>query len=344
MTLPQEKNRLVNLAIWVRSVLAESGIVASEPVTREPVSGDAGFRQYFRIKTSRGTMLAVDAPPSTEDSESFVAIARHWRKGKVRVPEIFAFDFENGFMLVEDFGDVQLRDKLTPQSAERLYSKALLTLNNIQLQSADGLPEYSKTLLEFELSLYPEWFITRFLGLNKSDAAQLDSMFECLVQSILEQPVGTVHRDYHSRNLMLCADGDLGVIDFQGALKGSLLYDPVSLLRDCYQDWPAEKVEHWFKQYAARHPVLSEYSAEKLKVWFDLTGLQRHLKCLGIFARLWLRDNKPGYLPDIPRTFNYVLWICAEYPQLEAHGRWLTTCVKPILEQRIAEASREAGL
>ncbi|USE35595.1 aminoglycoside phosphotransferase family protein [Endozoicomonas sp. SCSIO W0465] len=353
--------RREQLAQWVVSVLSgESdhscdysddydhgnlGENASMPM--QAIGSDAGFRKYYRVQTPHRTLVAVDAPPATEDTRTFVDIATRWRAGGVYVPEVFAVDYEQGFMLLEDLGDTPMQVLLQNSVADQYYPELLDTLLIVQKQLPDNLPPYDETLIRFELSLYPQWFLGEFMGFDTkapNTLNQLTELFAALVPTVLEQPKGTVHRDYHSRNLMLTPDGRIGVIDFQGALYGPLLYDVVSLLRDCYVSWPEEKIDRWFSSFIARHPVLAGYDPERLKIWFDLTGLQRHLKCLGIFSRLWLRDGKSGYLNDIPRTLNYVVSVCQRYPQFRDHAGWLQENVEPFVNARIKQVMEEVSV
>ncbi|WP_163369638.1 aminoglycoside phosphotransferase family protein [Endozoicomonas acroporae] len=347
--------RREQLAQWVVSVLSggqgpafdHGNLDAGASMPLQAIGSDAGFRKYYRVKTPQRTLVAVDAPPATEDTRTFVEIASHWRAGGVHVPEVFAVDYEHGFMLQEDLGDTPMQVLLQGSAADQHYPQLLDTLLTVQQQLPDNLPPYDEKLIRLELSLYPQWFLGALMGFDAEDShimQPLTGLFSSLVSTFLDQPKGTVHRDYHSRNLMLAPDGSIGVIDFQGALHGPLLYDVVSLLRDCYIAWPEEKIDRWFSSFIARHPMLADYDQEQLKTWFDLTGLQRHLKCLGIFSRLWLRDGKPGYLNDIPRTLGYVVSICQRYPQCKAHAEWLQKGVEPLVKGRLKQVMEEAGV
>ncbi|OED44557.1 hypothetical protein ACH42_07140 [Endozoicomonas sp. (ex Bugula neritina AB1)] len=313
------------------------------PLALQSIGGDAGFRHYYRIQLPDETLVAVNAPVETEDNHTFVHIAEAWRQGGVRVPEVKAVDYINGFMLLEDFGDTQLQSVLSDQNVDLWCQKAFATLKTIQQQSPESLLVYDGSLLHFELSIYSEWFLGDLLGLN-TVISDLTALFSHLVETILQQPIGTVHRDFHSRNLMVVDQNELGVIDFQGALYGPLLYDSVSLLKDCYVRWPDEKINTWLQSFVSSHALLQQYDFEQVRQWFDLTGLQRHLKCLGIFSRLWLRDGKSGYLADIPRTFDYVIEVCRHYPELQHHALWLERHVQPILQQRLNAVQVEAGV
>ena len=348
--------RREQLAQWVASVLSNQtfdtaghAIVCENPsVPLQAVGSDASFRKYYRVQTPKSTLIAVDAPAKSEDTRNFVNVAKHWKPVGIYVPEVIAVDYQNGFMLQEDLGDTTMQDLLQRENiaAEQYYPGLLATLQLIQKQPPDHLPCYDETLILSELSLYPKWFLSGLLKINTTETKlinQLNSLFTVLASAFIEQPQGTVHRDYHSRNLMFTPDSRIGVIDFQGALNGPLLYDVVSLLRDCYISWPQEKIDIWFSSFIANHPVLSDYDPLQLKVWFDLTGLQRHLKCLGIFARLYLRDGKSGYLNDIPVTFRYVLSVLQQYPQFNEHTEWLRQHIEPIVNERLTIAMEETG-
>ena len=340
-----EHERRSQLAKWVVSELSADTCLP-ETIPLKPIGNDASFRKYYRVQGPSGSLIAVDAPPETEDSKTFIRIARQWRQQGIRVPEVHAFDLTHGFMLLEDFGDRLLSDGLLEGQVDDLYQRSMALSKKIQLLPATDLPAYDEHLLRFELSLYPQWFLKSFLGLQLSSNEDqvLNDLFDYLVDSALEQPRVTVHRDFHSRNLMLCADGELGVIDFQGALHGPLLYDVVSLLKDCYHSWPVEKVEQWLKAYTCDMPQLASVSAAQVLRWFDWMGLQRHLKCLGIFSRLWLRDNRANYLSDLPKTFDYVVAACKRYPELEHHALWLEKRVMPQLSGRVNGVREEAGV
>ena len=344
------------LSLWVTSLMTENQSFSQSDQTTidflsatplQLIGGDAGFRKYYRLQTPQQTMIAVDAPPATEDIRTFVNIARQWKQGGLRVPQIYAIDYDHGFMLQEDFGDTPLQTLLENGAADEYYPKLLDLLLDIQKQPSSELPLYDEKLIRFELSLYPQWFLSDLLELDITDATlnqQLQPLFEELTQTFLAQPQGTIHRDYHSRNLMLTPDNNIGIIDFQGALHGPLLYDVVSLLKDCYVVWPEEKIQPWLSEFLSRHPTLSAVDTATIIRWLDLTGLQRHLKCLGIFSRLCLRDQKPDYLNNLPGTLEYVLACCRKYPQLQTHGEWLENNVKPILQARMGRVSEGVEL
>lgn len=343
MTLDDRESAL---AQWVDQQLQQLKLNQPESdAGLDVVSGDASFRRYFRTRSSAEgvTWIAVDAPPEKEDSRSFVAIARAWIECGVHVPEVLAADFDQGFMLLSDLGD----DLYLPQLAnnsDALYLAALSALVKIQrCHETVGykLPHYNQQKLRDEMQLCPEWFFEQLLGLvlTSDDKSRLCEVFDRLVESALEQPQVCVHRDYHSRNLMALPNGNVGVLDFQDAVIGPVTYDLVSLLRDCYISWSAEQEEKWISDYirlAGQQDIWSAGEAPSygcFKRWFDWMGLQRHIKCVGIFSRLYLRDGKAGYLQDIPRTFGYLKKVCEEYPEFAELNSWLDRVVVPAMAE-----------
>jgi aminoglycoside/choline kinase family phosphotransferase len=255
----------------------------------------------------------------------------------INVPKIHHRNIDQGFLMLEDFGPVCYLDKLNPQSADVLYQKAMHTLlllqQNTNIQSC-FLPEYNYDLLNTELELFRNWFVRQLLdtSLNTEINKMLDNTWQKLINSALAQPRVCVHRDYHSRNLMYTNGDQPGVIDFQDAVVGPITYDLVSLLRDCYISWPDQQVHNWVDDYYQLLINNQQISPdrEQFHRWFDLMGIQRHLKAIGIFARLKIRDNKPGYVKDIPRTMNYVTAICARYPELGEFNEFLKQHILPV--------------
>lgn len=281
-----------------------------------PVSGDASFRRYFRLRTGSGPLIAVDAPPDRENCRPFVAIARALREVGVHAPEVLAFDHEQGLMLLEDLGDRLLRPALADDSVEALYRQAmdeLLRLQDVTDTPGYRLPPYDRDRLMAEMQLFGDWFVKVHLGLelDAGERQVLEEACDLIAGDNLSQPTVFVHRDYHSRNLMLCDDGTLGVIDFQDAVTGPVTYDLVSLLRDAYVVWPPARVRGWVLRFArqlrAERRIDAGIDDATFLRWFDRMGAQRHLKVVGIFARLFHRDGKAGYLDDIPRVFDYLL-------------------------------------
>lgn len=338
-------HRQTALSQWVVTQLQQLNLYGKGfDATLLPVSGDASFRRYFRTAavSSGQTLIAVDAPADKEDSRPFVAIARAWLAGGVHVPEVLAADFDQGFMLLSDLGD----DLYLPQletHADTLYQAAMGELVRIQQSAAPhdySLPAYDAVKLKQEMQLCPEWFFSQLLGLklDEGEIQQFEAVFEKLINSALEQPQVCVHRDYHSRNLMTLASGHVGVLDFQDAVVGPITYDLVSLLRDCYISWSDANEEKWLGDYlqlALMNNLWQQNDVpcyETFKRWFDWMGLQRHIKCVGIFSRLYLRDGKAGYLQDIPRTFNYLKKVCEQYPEFAEFNDWLDRVVVPAMQ------------
>lgn len=299
----------------------------------EPASSDASFRRYFRIKGPEGQFIVMDAPPDKENIEPFIRVAGLLARSRVNVPAIFQQNLADGFLLLEDFGSQCFLDQLNAHNANDLYQSAFDTLFNLQTNTAIencGLPGYNEPLLQRELAIFEDWFLNHTLDIQ-IPASPWETVRTLLVTSALEQPVTCVHRDYHSRNLMVLNDDSPGVIDFQDAVIGPITYDLVSLLRDCYIAWPQQQVGQWMTRYYDRllQAELISCSPARFKRWFDLMGLQRHLKAVGIFSRLHLRDGKSNYLNDIPRTLNYVTTVCATYPEFNEFSDFLQNHVLP---------------
>ncbi|MBC7751596.1 MAG: phosphotransferase [Candidatus Saccharibacteria bacterium] len=311
------------------------------------LTGDASFRRYYRIEiltaqlselVSGRTLIVMDAPPPREDCRPFLAICEMLGRHNVRVPKIIASDVTQGFILLEDFGDTVLSQVLTSDNVDQLYSQAMNQL--IELQQTPPLeryplPAYGEIKLVDEMSLFDEWFLRKFLMLkpSKEEQALLMETYDFLANQALHQPQVVVHRDYHCRNLMVLNDSEvLGVIDFQDAVIGPVTYDIVSLLRDAYVQWPAEKVNEWLKIYWERQSIngrLGKTSFAELQQWFDWMGAQRHLKVLGIFARLYFRDGKDGYLNNLPLVLFYLLSETKDHSQLSSFHQWLCDRVLP---------------
>lgn len=308
-------------------------------------SADASFRRYFRVIRGSETWIAMDAPPGKEDMEPYIRISAMLADVGVNAPRVLERNVEEGFLLNSDLGSrTYLMEFEERGDADRLYADAIEALVRIQARGpahAARLPPYNGALLRYEMSLFPDWFCGRHLGLPLSgdDAAALAGVFDVLSTEPLQQPRVFVHRDYHSRNLMV-GDGarlgaNPGILDFQDAVCGPVTYDLVSLLRDCYIAWPAERVRDWVAHYRAsaqRSGVDVGGSDAAFVRWFDLMGVQRHLKAIGIFARLWHRDGKPGYLNDIPRTLNYVHVVSGRYRELQFLQSFIERQVFPALE------------
>ena len=288
-----------------------------------PVSGDASFRRYFRFiaKNAFGfqqiPLIAVDAPPELENSQPFIDIANLLFSNKLPAPEIFQHSPDDGFYIQQDFGDQLLHASLNNNSSDHLYGIAMNYIVKMQQLDASNLPSYDSELLQREMNLFSDWYLVKHLNctIDIDNQHIITSTYKLLEANALEQPQAFAHRDYHSRNLMVLDYQKLGIIDFQDAVKGPITYDLVSLLRDCYIDWPQHKIDQWLKQFIDLLP--KQYDYDQFVRWFDLMGMQRHLKAIGIFCRLNYRDHKASYLNDIPRTLNYVLTVSEKYEALK---------------------------
>ncbi len=307
----------------------------------EPASSDASFRRYFRVQYAQQPYIVMDAPPEKEAIAPFIKVALLFSAAQVNVPQIIQQNTEQGFLLLQDFGSQCLLDSLDESSVESLYHDALTSLITLQKNIApshSGLPNYSAELLAAELALFSDWFLNQQCGLVLDSAQQtfLNKSNTLLIDSALQQAQVCVHRDYHSRNLMHLPSNNPGIIDFQDAVIGPITYDAVSLLRDCYISWPEAQVEQFLKTYyqQLKQSALLDCDFVQFQRDFDLMGIQRHLKAIGIFARLNIRDGKSAYLKDIPRTLDYVINISQRYPELNDFHSFLVTTVLP-LSQRV---------
>lgn len=309
-----------------------------------PASADASFRRYFRVFQGDKSFILMDAPPPQEDVRPFVAVARALQQANVHVPEVLAEDTGQGFLLLSDLGNQTYLSVLSEDNAARLYGDALHALSRIQAAGPGEnlLPPYDEALLLTEMRLFSDWLLGRYLHMLSDELrTELESMFALLAESALAQPRVCVHRDYHSRNLMLLDERNPGILDFQDAVFGPITYDLVSLLRDCYIRWPRDQVESWaldFRRQAVAAGVLDSEQADETTFlrWFDLMGVQRHLKAAGIFARLFVRDNKSGYLADIPRTLGYITEVAPRYPGLQPLADLIEAQLLPALKIKIA--------
>ncbi len=287
----------------------------------EPASADASFRRYFRVFLDGQTLIAMDAPPPQEDCGPFVHVAKLFSEAGVHVPQIVEQDLAAGFLLLSDLGHQTYLNQLSPGSANGLYLDAIDALVRIQLSSRPSeLPEYDRALLNREVMLFPDWYIQRHLNatLTKDQRSQFVALFDTVVKRNLSEGKVYVHRDYHSRNLMISTPNP-GILDFQDAVYGPVSYDLVSLLKDAYVSWEEERVLDWTARYwekarKASLPVPSDFG--EFYKDFEWMGVQRHLKVLGIFARLWYRDGKDGYLKDLPLVMSYLRKACARYGEL----------------------------
>lgn len=338
---------LPTLLQWVQTQAAEhfGEQLKNKSVSLVPVPGDAGFRHYFRLNNAPQALLAVFAPPATEKNKQFVAVANYLSAQGVRVPKVLAADYERGYLLIEDFGDALLQPLLTADTVQGLYGEVLMALLHMQAAPAqtDIFVSYSEPLLRTELNVFREWFVEGMLGyaLTQADEGIVGDTFDTLVHSALGQPQVIVHRDFHSRNILIAQTPSgceaPAFIDFQDAVLGPITYDLVSLLKDCYIKWPADQVEQWALAYGnllLDAGLIPPVSQAKFLSWFDLMGLQRHIKVLGVFSRLYLRDGKAAYLKDLPLVVEYVRTTLVKYPQLAPFADWFDAALMPLIKQR----------
>lgn len=315
--------RRAALADWLGALRSSYGL---QPATLRPASADASFRRYFRVDAGHGSLIAMDAPPDKEDSRPFVHVAGLLRAAGLHAPEVLEADLSQGFLLLTDLGTTTYLAALNDDNASALFDAALEALVRWQAATRPGaLPPYDDALLRRELALFPDWYVARHLGhtLSEHQSRVLQQVFDRIVASNLAQPTVFVHRDYMPRNLMVSSPNP-GILDFQDAVIGPISYDVASLFRDAFISWDEERVIDWVVRYwqkarAAGLPVASDFGA----FWrdFEWMGLQRHLKVLGIFARINYRDRKPHYLADTPRFVRYVRAVAHRYDELAPLAR-----------------------
>jgi aminoglycoside/choline kinase family phosphotransferase len=327
--------QLVPLKTWLK----ESCALASFEL--QPLINDASSRQYFRLQMDNDSHVVMLAPPDKENIIAFIAIAKDFAHQGIYTPEILAYNLEKGFMLLSDLGNDLYLNLLNANTVDDLYTRALSVIHQIQvcnpkLPNNQPLDLFNEQHIRFELGLFTDWFLSRHLQLNICPKFNnvLEKTFKVLINSALEQPQVCVHRDYHSRNLLLLEDKRVGVLDFQDAIYGPITYDAASLLRDAYIDWPKEQVDTWILKFYHMLDLSHQYDQEKFIHWFDLISIQRHLKILGIFARLCYRDNKPHYLPMTSRLLHYIAKTCEKYPALAPFEQLLQTKIQVKLNEK----------
>ncbi|NPA71366.1 MAG: phosphotransferase [Gammaproteobacteria bacterium] len=300
--------------------------------TPVPASSDASFRRYFRVTVTSGiadptSYIIMDAPVEHEDSRPFITVSEQLIEMGLQVPKVLAHDLDLGFLLLTDLGNItylSVLEEATESKADQLYQDALSALVRLQTNgqsAAEQLPVYDRALLETEMNLFPDWLIGTHLqgSIGKLERQNWLSVQTLLQRSAMAQPQVYVHRDYHSRNLMVTEQDNPGVLDFQDAVKGALTYDAVSLLRDCYIAWPAEQVKEWQRSYFLQLCSVNLTAKDEWQGFqksMDWMGIQRHLKAAGIFARLNHRDGKDGYLNDIPQTLDYIVEVGSQYSEM----------------------------
>jgi N-acetylmuramate 1-kinase len=325
-------SRLAQLTQWV---LRDLGFAGSSIV---PASVDASFRRYFRVHSGSDSYIVMDAPPEKEDSAPFLRVARLLAGMNLNVPIVLARDMHRGFLLLSDLGFRQYLEELPKEgAADRLYADALKSLKTMQTADADisrDLPRYDQPMLMREMQLMPDWFLRHHLRLeaDAEELSMLHEMFVNLARAAASQPATFVHRDYHSRNLLVTIEDNPGILDFQDAVWGPVTYDLASLLKDCYISWPPSRVRTWVlahREHLLESGVPVGTDAAEFLRWFDLMSLQRHIKVLGIFARLYYRDGKSQYLHDLPRVLDYARETAAAYSETAPLANFITKRIDP---------------
>ncbi|MBE8167344.1 MAG: phosphotransferase [Shewanella sp.] len=334
--MPLSDPRFIFLTQWLNSYFGE-------PVSITLISGDASFRRYYRVIQRDCSFIAVDSPPDLVPIEPFIELVAAYTEANLSVPNVIANDKNLGFMLLSDLGDVQLLNRLTEDTVQRYYCEALNLLPKVTTVNSTeqhSLPQFDKPFILKELNIFNEWLLDVHLDfrINPETQAMLDYCFDALSLSALQQPQYAMHRDYHSRNIMLHNE-QLHLIDFQDTVIGPVTYDAVSLLRDCYVVWPEECVKklmmHHY-QLCKQHNLIDDGTDFlQYQRCFDLMGMQRHIKIAGIFARLYHRDNKNGYLKDIPQALNYVIDVAAKYPEFISLSSWIECEILPRVEDKL---------
>jgi len=309
--------RQQNIKTWLQEILDTNKFDLSL------ASADASFRRYFRVHLKDKSYIVMDAPPAKEALEPFATLSSYFQKSGINTPKIYARDDKQGFLLLSDFGSTSYLDVLNDKNVDALYKNAIDTIVN--LQNIDNkkinLPAYDESLLMAEMFLFKDWYLEKFtkVKLSKSQEKTILAVFEILAKTALSQPKACVHRDFHSRNLMYLKVNNPGVIDFQDAVFGPVTYDLVSLIKDCYINWSEDKLRKWLEYFYLRSKEhVKDLSLEEVEFYLDYMGVQRHLKASGIFARLYIRDGKPGYIKDIPRTLSYIQQMSNKYPKLKS--------------------------
>ena len=328
--------RFILLSKWLKQYFKAE-------VSLELICGDASFRRYFRVEILGTSYIVSDSPIELVPIEPFILVAKAYAEAGLMVPEVIAKDDINGFVLQSDLGDEQLLLHLTEQTVVDYYQKALALLPKVAKVTATikaDFPLYNDVFVQRELEIFTAWLIDEYLQLLLSDTDRdmIANAFDVLVNSATEQPKVGMHRDFHSRNILICAE-QLALIDFQDAVVGPVTYDAVSLLRDCYIRWPDAVIDslkhHHYSLCIDQKLFPLTVSYEQYHRWFDLMGLQRHIKAAGIFARLNIRDGKAGYLKDIPLTLSYIVDIAALYPELNDFSLWVQNHVVSAVQHKL---------
>lgn len=336
--MPEHDLRLQHLKVWLDEQLAKlflaQGWGTVPEATLTAASSDASFRRYFRWEGQGRSFIVMDAPPPQENCKPFVDIARLLATSGINVPTIYAEDLERGFLLLNDLGNKTYLDVIDAENADALFDDAVAALLAFQqLPMEAPLPSYDVALLRRELELFPEWYVRRHLGIefNEQQQSVWNKVSALLIDSALAQPKVLVHRDYMPRNLMI-GEPNPGVLDFQDAVYGPVTYDITCLFKDAFLSWPQERVQGWLKMYWERARALNISVHAQFDAFLqasDLMGVQRHLKVIGIFARICHRDGKPRYLTDVPRFFAYIETVVACRPELAELGELIASLQVP---------------
>ncbi|MHB0817665.1 aminoglycoside phosphotransferase family protein [Stutzerimonas stutzeri] len=336
--MPQQDQRLLDLCAWLKprleDIFARRGWGVVPEASLIAASSDASFRRYFRWQAADRSLILMDAPPPQENCRPFVEVAALLAEAGIHVPEVLAEDLERGFLLLGDLGRQTYLDVIDDDNADALFTDAVRALLVFQaLPVSTQLPQYDEALLRRELQLFPEWYVQRHLGGSFSPVQRQlwERSCQLLIDSALAQPTVLVHRDYMPRNLMI-SEPNPGVLDFQDAVIGPVTYDITSLFKDAFLSWPEARVQGWLQNYweaarAAGIPVQDSFA--EFQRASDLMGLQRHLKIIGIFARICHRDGKPRYLADVPRFFAYIDSVLARRPELADLAQLLRELPRP---------------
>jgi aminoglycoside/choline kinase family phosphotransferase len=332
----KNQNRNTQLSAFLEKHLGKRAF------TYQAITSDASFRQYYRVNTESESLILMDSPPDLVDNQPFVELQKNFSQAGLLVPKVIASDLEAGFILLNDLGSEHLADRLQFNSRLKDYEAVLELLPSVAtIPTSCWMKPYDAEFIRFEMNILKEWLIEKWLNKNFSDMQlQLwQKLEETLVSAMLEQPQVTMHRDFHSRNIMNVS-GEWALIDFQDAVRGPVSYDAVSLLKDCYFTLPTTEFNHLLKynfEIMKSKNLLGELSFQQYNHYFDLTGLQRHLKAAGIFCRLLIRDNKSGYLNNILPTLQYVLLVCSQYEEFQWLATWLDNEIIPSIKLKLEQ-------
>lgn len=313
---------------WLKSLILLKNKHYTLP---KPASSDASFRRYFRIDLADKSLIIMDAPPVNEDCSAFIKISKQLHKIGLNVPKVIEQNLQQGFLLLTDLGTKTYLSVLNQNNVEHLYSQALTSLVTLQVEGkklTNTLPVYTNNILQTEMALFNDWLGQNHLNMsmNKLERSQWQQVQNTLINSAIKQPQAYVHRDYHSRNLMFTEQNNPGILDYQDALHGPLTYDAASMLKDCYITWDEQQVDEWLREYFLMldsSNIVRKHDWKSFQQSFHLMGIQRHLKAAGIFARLYHRDGKEGYLQDIPATLNYIIKEAKKHKEMAFLANWV---------------------